>query len=117
MWSHLSKREYKSLTKKLCNEAIQEAKKLRKGQAMVMAKVLKQRVRVDRFTKRSTRPLCRTKCIKTLKAYQTLYFTFKALFQEASAQLRRAIYLGEEQLCVCFPKGGVPLFGGCYHPD
>ena len=100
LWSHLSKDEYKSLCKKLCYEAIQEAKRLCKSPAMGMPKVLKQRVRVNRFPKRSTRPLCRTKCIKTLKAYQTLYFTFKAHFQAASAQLRQAIHLGEEQLCI-----------------
>ena len=117
MWSKLSKIEYKALCKKLCYEAVQEAQSLRKGSAMGMAKVLKERVRVDRFQKRSTRPLCRTKCIKTLKVYQTLYFTFRAQFQEASAKLRQAIYRGEEQLCICFPAGGVPLFGGRHNPD
>jgi REP element-mobilizing transposase RayT len=117
MWSHLSNIDYKSLCKKLCYEAIQEAQSLCKAQAMGMAKVLKERVRVERFTKRSIRPLYRTKCIKILKAYQTLYFTFKAQFQEASAKLRQAIYRGEDQLCICFPVGGVPLFGGRHHLD
>ena len=116
MWVHLSKAEYKALCKTLCHEAIREALKLRKGSAMGMEKVLKERVRIDRFTKRSPRPLCRTKCIKTLKEYQTLYFTFKAQFQEAFALLREAVSRGDEQACICFPSGGVPLFGGHYQP-
>ena len=51
------------------------------------------------------------------KAYQKLYFEFKAKFQEVSADLRQAIGLGCDTVSICFPNGGVPLFGGCYSPD
>ena len=61
--------------------------------------------------------MCRTKCIKTLKEYQTLYFTFKAQFQEAFALLREALLRGDEQVFICFPIGGVPLFGRDYQPS
>ena len=73
-------------------------------------------VRKPRFTKRGTRPLCRTKCVKTLKAYQKLYFEFKAKFQEISADLRQAIRQGCDTASISFPLGGVPLFGGRYSP-
>ena len=82
-----------------------------------MKKVLSESVRKPRFTKRGTRPLCRTKCVKTLKAYQKLYFAFKAKFQEISADLRQAIRQGCDTASICFPIGGVPLFGGRYSPD
>ena len=79
--------------------------------------VLSENVRKPRFTKRGTRPLCRTKCTETLKTYQKLYYEFKAKFQVVSADLRQAIRLGYDTASFCFPSGGVPLFGGCYHPD
>ena len=82
-----------------------------------MKMVLSENVRKARFTKRGTRPLCRTKCINTLKEYQKLYFEFKARFQEVSADLRQAIRLGNDTASICFPIGGVPLFGGRYSPD
>ena len=84
---------------------------------MGMKKVLRENVFKTRFTKRCTRPLCRTKCVKTLKAYQKLYFEFKAKFQEVSTDLRQAIQLGVETVDIRFPEGGVPLFGGRYSPD
>ena len=118
MWAHLSKSEYKKLCSKLSTEAIRDALIKRKSKVSLgMKMVLKENVRKPRFTKRGTRPLCRTKCIKTLKAYQKLYFEFKARFQEVSNDLRQAIRLGCETASICFPSGGVPLFGGCYSPD
>ena len=78
-----------------------------------MARVMGQETYRARFTKRSSRPLCRTKCIKRLKAFKDAYYAFKAQFQEASATLREAIANGVESICVRFPEGGVPLFGGC----
>ena len=79
--------------------------------------ILRENVLKTRFTRRGTRPLCRTKCIKTLKEYQKLYFEFKARFQEASADLRQAIHLGIETVDIRFPEGGVPFFRGRYAPD
>ena len=118
MWAHLSKSEYKQLCTKLSAEAIRDAHLKRQSKtALGMKMVLSENVRKTRFTKRGTRPLCRTKCIKTLKAYQKLYFEFKAKFQEISADLRQAIRLGYDTASICFPTGGVPLFGGCYSPD
>jgi len=117
-WSDLTKLEYQDLCLKLSAEAIRDALKERKTtQAMGMKKVLRERICKPRFTKRGTRPLCRTKCIKALKAYQKLYFEFKARFQEVSADLRQAIHLGLETASICFPEGGVPMFGGRYSPD
>ena len=82
-----------------------------------MKMVLSESVCKVRFTKRGTRRLCRSKCIKALKFYQKLYFAFKARFQEVSADLRQAIRLGSDTASICFPPGGVPLFGGRYAPD
>jgi len=49
--------------------------------ALGMRGILSETVRKPKFTKRGTRPLCRTKCIERLKAYQKLYFEFKASFR------------------------------------
>ena len=118
MWAHLPKKEYKLLCQKLSSEAIRDALKSRKSSyAIGMKKVLSESIRKSRFTKRGTRPLCRTKCVQTLKAYQKIYFEFKAKFQEVSADLRQAIQLGLDTANVCFPTGGVPLFGCRYSPD
>ena len=118
MRKHLSKLEYKKLCSKLSAEAIRDALLKRKSKASIgMKMVLSENVRKPKFTKRGTRPLCRTKCIRTLKAYQKLYFEFKAKFQEVSADLRQAIRLGNGVASICFPTGGVPLFGGRYSPD
>lgn len=118
LWSDLTKSEYQERCRKLSTEAIQEALKERKiDRAMGMEKVLRENTYKPRFTKRGSRPLCRTKCIKTLKAYQKLYFEFKVRFQEVSAHLRQAIHMGLETAYICFPEGGVPMFGGRYSPD
>ena len=118
LWSDLSYSKYNELNLKLSAEAIKEALQERKvDRAMGMKKVLRENIYKTRFTKRGTRPLCRTKCIKTLKEYQKIYFEFKARFQEASADLRQAIQLGFETVDIRFPEGGVPLFGGRYSLD
>ena len=117
-WSDFSLSEYNEWCRKLSAEAIKEALQERKvEQSMGMKKILREHVFKARFTKRGTRPLCRTKCVKTLKAYQKLYFEFKAKFQEVSADLRQAIQLGVETVDIRFPEGGVPLFGCRYSPD
>ena len=84
---------------------------------MGMSLVLAQPVFTARFTQRSSRPLCRTKCIERLKAYRALYKAFKAQFQLAFAILREGIYMGVTLLDVQFPEGGVPLFGGYMAPS
>ena len=118
LWAHLSKSEYKKLCIQLSDEAIEEALSNRKAKrSLGMRKVREMPIKKARFTKRGTRPLCRTKCIKALKAYQKLYFEFKANFQEVSADLRQAIRMGCDTASICFPIGGVPLFGGRYSPD
>ena len=118
MWSHLSKADYKSKCNKLCAEAIRDALQSRGTRsALGMKKVLSENVTKVRLTKKSNRPLCRTKCVQTLKAYQALYFAFKAKFQKVSADLRQAIRLGQSTANILFPTGGVPLFGGRYSPD
>ena len=115
LWSHLESKEYQELCKALCDEAIQETQAQRKRDGMGMEGVLTQPVFKSRFTKRSTRPLCRTKCIERLKRYKDDYYMFKAQFQEASANLRLALYSGFS-VNVHFPWGGVPLFGGYVAP-
>ena len=117
LWSHLGREEYKELCKALCDEAIREAQALRERDGMGMESVLTQPVSKSRFTKRSTRPLCRTKCIERLKSYKDDYYGFKAQFQEASATLRAEIYSGITSVHVRFPWGGVPLFGGYAAPS
>ena len=113
MWRDESEGEYWALCATLCDEAINEALSKRELPGMGMAKVLLQDTYRARFTKRSPRPLCRTKCLTLLKEFKRAYFEFKAQFQEASARLREAIELGIEEVRVRFPEGGVPLFGGC----
>ena len=112
LWDSLSKNEYQVLCAKLCKEAIQNARKKHSKGFLGVTQILKQPVYQTRFTKRSTRPLCRTKCIKRLKAYQAEYYEFKVLFQEASAVLRKSLCLGISEIQVFFPLGGIPLFGG-----
>ena len=113
MWCDDSEEEYRARCQRLCDTAIEEALANREKPAMGMAKVMGQETYKARFTKRSSRPLCRTKCIERLKAFKEAYYAFKAQFQEASATLREAIANGVESICVRFPEGGVPLFGGC----
>ncbi len=118
MWAHLSKAEYKQKCIKLSAEATRDALIKRGPKASLgMRIVLSESVRKVRLTKSGTRPLCRTKCIKMLKAYQKTYFEFKAKFQEVSADLRQAIRQGCDTASICFPTGGVPLFGCRYSPD
>ena len=112
MWHGDTEQEYRERCKRLCDQAIDEALSKREKPSMGMSKVLAQDIYKARFTKRSPRPLCRTKCIERMKAFKAAYFTFKAQFQEASAILREAIALGLESISVRFPEGGVPLFGG-----
>jgi REP element-mobilizing transposase RayT len=115
LWSDLTKSEYQERCRKLSVEAIREALRNRKvDRPMGMKKVLRENTYKPRFTQRGTRPLCRTKCIKTLKAYQKLYFEFKARFQEVSSDLRQAIQMGLETAYIRFPEGGVPMFGSRY---
>ena len=116
MWAEMSDSRYREHCEKLCEEAILEAVSARSAGAIGMARVLRQNVYQPRFTKRSDRPLCRTKCVDRMKAYRALYYTFKAQFQEASAVLREGIHRGVELLSVRFPAGGVPLFGGYVAP-
>ena len=113
MWRNDTEEEYRKRCKRLCDQAIEEALSKREKPSMGMSKVMSQEIYKARFTKRSPRPLCRTKCIERLKEFKTAYFAFKAQFQEASAILREALALGLENVTVRFPEGGVPLFGGC----
>ena len=117
MWRELSPDEYQALCRELSEEAIRDAQMLRKGRSpMGMKRVLAQKVFKARKAKSTTRPLCRAKCLERLKAYREAYFNFCVLFKEASAKLRAAVHSGAESVCVCFPEGGVPLFGGHVHP-
>ena len=116
MWANMSDSRYREHCEELCEEAVLEAIRSRAKGAIGMSQVLGQHIYQPRFTKRSDRPLCRTKCIERMKAYKADYYTFKALFQEASAVLRDAIHRGVEHLSVRFPSGGVPLFGGYVAP-
>ena len=117
LWSELSDKVYLQLCRQLSAEAIKEARLTRKeNKAMGMKKVLRESIFRARVTKGGNRPLCRAKCIETLKAYRKLYFEFKAQFQEVSAALRQAIALGLETASICFPEGGVPLFSARYSP-
>ena len=118
MWAHLSKGAYKKLCSQLSAEATRDAL-LKRGSksSLGMRKVINETVKKSRFIKGGSRPLCRTKCIKMLKDYQAIYYEFKTKFQEVSADLRQAVRLGNETAFICFPFGGVPLFGGRYSPD
>ena len=113
IWGHLTKKDYKFLCKKLSADAILEAIKERKSSAMGMKAVLRQRVKRTRALNGGSRPLCRTKCVIKFKSYQKMYYEFKKRFQSVSGDLRRAIRLGLDTANICFPKGGVPLFGFC----
>jgi hypothetical protein len=113
MWAHLSRDEYQALCRELSEEAICKAQALCKGKSpMGMRRVLAQRVFKSRKAQSTTRPLCRAKCPTRFKEYIKAYFSFRLLFLEASAKLREAVHSGAESVCVLFPPGGVPLFGG-----
>ena len=113
MWAHLSKDEYQTLCHELSEEAIREVQALRKGKApMGMKRVLAQKVFTSRKANSTTRPLCRARCPERFQEYIKAYFSFRLLFLEASAKLREAVHSGAESVCVLFPPGGVPLFGG-----
>ena len=64
LWSYPDSKEYQELCKKLCDEVIEEAQVQRNHDGMGMEGVLSQPTFKNRFTKRSTRPLCRTKWIE-----------------------------------------------------
>ena len=113
MWKSDTEEEYRERCKRLCDQAIEEVLNKREKPSMGMSKVMGQDIYKARFTKRSPRPLCRTKYIERLKEFKAAYYAFKAQFQEASAALREALALGLENINVRFPVGGVPLFGGC----
>ena len=117
LWSHLELEAYQELCITLCDEALSNTQAKRENDGMGMEVVLAQPIFQSRFTKRSTRPLCRTKCIERLKNYIRDYYAFKAQFQEASSTLRKALYAGLTSVNVQFPWGGVPLFGGYVAPS
>ena len=111
MWEREGLEAYYERAAVLCEEAIIEARQLRESKAMGMKRVLQQRVFQARRAPQGTRPLCRTKCIELLKAFRKRYYRFKYEFQEVSREVRRSIELGLPLPAVCFPEGGVPLFG------
>ena len=111
MWESEGLEAYYERAAALCEEAIIEARQLRQGKAMGMKRALQQRVFQARRAPQGTRPLCRTKCIELLKAFRERYYRFKYEFQEVSREVRRSIELGLPLPAVCFPEGGVPLFG------
>jgi hypothetical protein len=91
MWKGDTEEEYRERCKTLCDQAIQEALSHREKPSMGMIKVMGQDIYKARFTKRSTRPLCKARSIERLKAFKEAYFAFKAQFQEASTVLREAV--------------------------
>ena len=117
MWCDLGAGEYRAYCRQLSEEAIYEARQERERPPMGSALILLQPVYQSRLIKRERKPrsLCRARCPKVTQAYKDQYYTFKALFQEASAKLRHAIETGKKRIEVSFPRGGVPLFGGCRH--
>ena len=113
MWAEMSREDYQALCQGLSEEAIREAQALcNKTAPMGMKRVLAQRVIKARKAKGGKRPLCRASCLERFKAYLQEYFEFRELFLKASAELRAAVHSSAESVCVCFPYGGVPLFGG-----
>ena len=76
-----------------------------------MARVLAERVDKARLVKRGQRPLCRTKCIERLKAYNSEYLGFKARFQELYRALRDSLLPNVPRLDLLFPSGGARLLG------
>ena len=80
MWGHDTEEEYLARCKRLSDQAIEGALKMREAPSMGMSKVLAQDIYKARFTKRSSRPLCRTKCIERMKEFKAAYFAFKAQF-------------------------------------
>ena len=110
-WEEMNRHEYRDHCKRLAHQAIQSARSKRKGKPkpLGMSKVLAQSVHKTRTIKqRSNRPLCRTKCLNTLKQYREQYLQFKKLFREAYRRLRELISTGIMTADVVFPEGGVP---------
>ena len=117
MWEREGLEAYYKRAVTLCEAAIVEARELRNREAMGMELVLQQEVFQQRRAPRGTRPLCRTKCRELLKVFRERYYRFKAEFQEVSRVVRRSIDLGLPLPALCFPEGGVPLFGRYVAPS
>ena len=111
LWEEMSEEEYHLHCVKLSEEAIKSAQMKREGASMGMARVLAEDVYKPRRVKHGQRPLCRTKCIELLKAYQAKYFSFKSMFEVAYQQLRDALLSGSSYLGVIFPSEGVSPLG------
>lgn len=100
----------------LFDEAITEALAEREGGSMGMDVVLRQSTYRRREAPGGCRPLCRAQCRELLRAFREQYNGFKCAFQEVSYALRSAVRLGLPMPALCFPAGGVPLFGGGGEP-
>jgi REP element-mobilizing transposase RayT len=113
MWEQEGVEAYYERATALCEEAILEVRQSRKGRALGMKRVLESPVfQARKPSSPPSRPLCRAKCVQLLKAFRDRYYAFKREFQEVSGELRRAVHLGLPMPQLCFPVGGVPLFGG-----
>lgn len=110
MWIKETTEQLKSRLKRLFDDGIQEGLGKRKSSALGMPAVLEQRIYEPRLMKPTPRPLCRSKCPESFKAYQVTYLIFKTKYKEASVALRRSLQRGEFPLQVHFPEGGIPIF-------
>ena len=111
LWTDMSSATFQEHCARLAQRAVKNARTKRQGKSMGMTRVLAENVYKSRFVKRGQRPLCRTKCIDRLKAYQALYFEFKVRFQEVYRGLRDGTLSGIPRLDLLFPSGGVLPLG------
>jgi hypothetical protein len=111
MWEAEGTEAYDERCAVIFEEAILEAQQAREGRPMGMKNVLKQLVLKQRLPPKGGHPVCRAQCPELLKAFKERYARFKQAFQEVSREVRSAIKLGLPLPALCFPEGGVPLFG------
>ena len=112
LWLDWSDELYRERCEAWVDEVTQEASSERVTPVMGISRICREPVLEARIVKRCPRPLCRAKCMELLKAYKRAYYEFKAMFQEASALLRRSLSESCVSPIVVFPEGGIPLFGG-----
>ena len=118
LWEDEGMEAYQARCATLFEEAIAEAQQARDGRSSLgMAQVISQPLLKEREAPKGGRPLCRAQCRELLKAFKERYRIFKRQFQEVSREVRRSITLGLPLPPLCFPEGGVPLFGACEEPS
>lgn len=114
MWRQLDAETHHARCRQWADEVAQahaEAREVTGAQVLGVERILTQDLRQRRPVRPSPRPLCRSGCAARFGSMIKQYQDFAALYREASGRLRAGLARHGESPRVCFPCGGVPLFG------